>query len=136
MLTDDEEKRRRRRFLEETEELFDAIVEGSGGAPNDQASDMIYSLYMKDNLSIAEIAERVCDNPALVSNTQEKSIAAALDYAFSYGQIDGDHHKTWVIDQMVRQLTGDGYRSWVKEYGGDVNEEGDPEYIWDTGVAP
>ena len=33
-------------------------------------------------------------------------IKRALDYAVRYGGIDGDHHKAWVIDQMVRALTG------------------------------
>ena len=31
-------------------------------------------------------------------------IKKALSYAWSYGQIGGDHHKMWVIDQMVRAL--------------------------------
>ncbi len=31
---------------------------------------------------------------------------AALDLAMRYGQTDGDYHKAWVIDQMVRILTG------------------------------
>lgn len=35
-----------------------------------------------------------------------EKIAKALSIAFQYGQIDGDHHKAWVIDQMVRALIG------------------------------
>lgn len=54
----------------------------------------------------------------------------ALDCAFRYGQIQGDHHRAWVIDQMVRALTGAKYSGWVKEY------ENDGEYGWDTGIAP
>ena len=34
-------------------------------------------------------------------------IGYALDIAFRYGQTDGDHHRLWVIDQMVRMLTTD-----------------------------
>ena len=60
----------------------------------------------------------------------EKSIEDALDLAWEYGQIDGGHHKMWVIDQMVRVLLGDGYEKWVEEY------EGDDEYEWDVGIAP
>jgi hypothetical protein len=33
-------------------------------------------------------------------------IGKALHYASEYGYIDGAHHKQWVIDQMVRALTG------------------------------
>lgn len=57
-------------------------------------------------------------------------IRAALDIARSFGQLDGSHHKMWVIDQMVRQLLGDEYDEWVKHY-----EEGG-EYTWDSGIAP
>ena len=47
---------------------------------------------------------------------KDDEIEKALELAFQYGQIDGDHHKTWVIDQMVRILTGDKYNEFVKEY--------------------
>jgi len=30
----------------------------------------------------------------------------ALEIAREYGDIDGAHHKQWVIDQMMRTLTG------------------------------
>lgn len=32
-------------------------------------------------------------------------IESALTIAAQYGQVDGAHHKAWVIDQMVRALT-------------------------------
>lgn len=96
-------------------------------------------------------------------NTQEalshvkSRITEALDYA-QYGQIDGDHHKTWVIDQMVRALTGcpevtasaidcrgnpytytaqgesDAYQRWVARYRD--GEDGPDTYTWDCGIAP
>lgn len=61
----------------------------------------------------------------------EAKISKALELAFEYAQIDGAHHKTWVIDQMVRALTGDAYEDWVEEYQGE-----DGEYEWDEGIAP
>jgi hypothetical protein len=39
---------------------------------------------------------------------------------------EGDHHRMWVIDQMVRALTGDQYNQWVKS----LDDE------WDEGIAP
>jgi hypothetical protein len=33
-------------------------------------------------------------------------IDRALTYAIRFGGIDCDHHKAWVIDQMIRALTG------------------------------
>lgn len=63
----------------------------------------------------------------------EDKIQQALELAFRYGQIDGDWHKMWVIDQMVRVLTGDKYEEWVRTYVGE--DETDP-YEWDVGIAP
>ena len=59
-------------------------------------------------------------------------IAEAMDLAWRYAQIDGDHHKMWVIDQMLRVLfeTEEDYKRWVAEY------EADGEYDWDVGIAP
>ena len=81
-------------------------------------------------------------------NNSER-IAAALTIANESGTTDGDHHKMWVIDQMVRALTdcpmieksaldwqgnpytyqgygkSDEYRAFIAEHG-----------EWDEGVAP
>ena len=65
------------------------------------------------------------------------AINKALQLAFDWGQVDGDHHKMWVIDQMVRALLGDGYEytQWVEAYQ-EIDEEGEPQYFWDEGIAP
>lgn len=59
---------------------------------------------------------------------------AALEIAFRFGQIDGGHHKTWVIDQMVRVLLGVEYDAWVAEH--NAGEDGPQTYRWDIGIAP
>jgi hypothetical protein len=83
---------------------------------------------------------------------------AALEIARQFGQTDGDHHKMWVIDQMVRHLTGcpviektgidyrgkaytyealgesDDYRAFVAAY--NAGEDGPDTYSWDEGIAP
>ena len=65
----------------------------------------------------------------------DKRIESALDLAWQYGQIGGDHHKTWVIDQMVRALCGsqEEYDKWVEVY---ETPDGQDYYEWDTGIAP
>ena len=65
-----------------------------------------------------------------------KRIEKALDIAWTYGQTDGDHHKMWVIDQMVRVLCGseEKYKKWVSEYTEPL-EDGD-YYKWDCGINP
>ena len=85
---------------------------------------------------------------------KKQRIEEAIKYAVRYGGIDGGHHKTWVIDQMVRALTG---CPMVEGEGTDY--KGDPytyttqgesdEYVklvevacdgdeecWDCGCAP
>lgn len=61
-------------------------------------------------------------------------IAAALDLALKYGGIDGAHHKAWVIDQMCRVLTQEGYEDFVRE--AKDGDEGPETYDWDEGIPP
>ena len=77
----------------------------------------------------------------------------ALYFIDRYGGIDGDHHKTWVLDQVARILNGapvsavearwangtteyrvsvgssSQYQAWVEQRGVDGE-------AWDEGVAP
>lgn len=61
-------------------------------------------------------AEQVPDN-------DQDRIALAVQTGINNAEYSGDHHKLWVIDQMLRHLLGDNYRATV----GDN---------WDPGVAP
>lgn len=86
-------------------------------------------------------------------------IEKAIGLAAAYGGIDGDHHKMWVIDQMVRTLTGcpmvfitkknqasgkfysfeaqgesEQYKKVVRD--ACVGEDGPNTYEWDCGIAP
>ncbi len=65
----------------------------------------------------------------------KERIEKALSIAWSYGQIDGGHHRLWVIDQMVRALfeNEDEYKSWVKAY---ETPDGEDYWEWNTGIAP
>jgi hypothetical protein len=56
----------------------------------------------------------------------------AATIATRFGMIDGEHHKQWVIDQMLRIILGEeGYEKWLKEMNSD------PDYEpWDPGIAP
>lgn len=66
--------------------------------------------------------------------TTPDGAAKALDIALQYGGIDGGHHKMWVIDQMVRALTGENYGAWVA--AANAGEDGPDTYEWDEGIAP
>lgn len=61
-------------------------------------------------------------------------VEATVEVARAYGGHDGDHHRAWVVDQMVRALMGDGYAEWVKDW--NAGPDGPDSYEWQTGIAP
>ena len=66
----------------------------------------------------------------------ENNLIKALTIARKYGGIDGDHHKNWVIDQMVRSIIDneEQYLAFVKDVKN--GEDGPETYEWDEGIAP
>ena len=51
----------------------------------------------------------------------QKRIDKALKVAVLYAHCAGDHHRLWVIDQMVRALTGREYKKWLATVTQDEN---------------
>lgn len=64
----------------------------------------------------------------------KKRIDAAIQMAVKYGGFDGDHHKAWCIDQMVRILAGERYDKIVRD--ACDGEDGPDTYTWDVGIPP
>jgi hypothetical protein len=62
------------------------------------------------------------------------SVACALNRAVVYGGVKGERHKAWVIDQMVRCLTGEKYDALVAR--AKSGDKGPETYTWDCGVKP
>ena len=63
-----------------------------------------------------------------------RKIIKAVKLAAAYGQIDGGHHKAWVIDQMLRVLLGRDYKGFVVAMRN--GEDGPDSYSYDEGIAP
>lgn len=79
------------------------------------------------------------DEMIVKMDKQSDAIANALTIAWDYAQIDGEHHKMWVIDQMVRALCGteEKYKEWVNAYQEPFAfEDFEGCYEWDIGIAP
>lgn len=53
----------------------------------------------------------------------------ALEYINRYGQIHGDHHKAWVLDQVARILHGTPVLVRLARW-----DDGTEDYRFDTGV--
>ena len=66
--------------------------------------------------------------------SSDERIKKALSLAYNYGGCESSQNKAWLIDQIVRSLTGNRYDEWVKEFSIDNN--GNKSYKWDTGVSP
>lgn len=64
----------------------------------------------------------------MATNARE-AIGEAIAIVEEFGHVDGGHHKAWVIDQMVRALTGVDYEVWRAAYEASGDE-------WSEGVAP
>jgi len=58
----------------------------------------------------------------------------AIEIAIRYGGIDGEHHKAWVIDQIIRILAGCDYDAIVRKACDGV--DGPETYTWDVGIPP
>jgi hypothetical protein len=83
------------------------------------------------------MAERYPKHPAI---TYLDRCVKAISIAGQFGQIDGAHHRAWVIDQMVRALFGDDelgrreYAAWVVAM--KAGDDGPETYGYDEGIAP
>lgn len=91
-------------------------------------------------------------------DVQRTSVEWALLMIGQYGQVDGEHHKKWVLDQVARVLNGapvkvvearweNGeteerftigssvrYKRWVAEM--KAGEDGKNTYSYDAGTPP
>jgi hypothetical protein len=71
---------------------------------------------------------------AMIEHITGGHLTAAIDMIVEYGGIDGAHHKAWVLDQVLRILTGKGYDELIKSV--KDGEDGPDTYDWDEGIAP
>jgi len=76
-----------------------------------------------------------------VSEREKANIKAndCLDLILKYGDINGAHHKQWLLDQLVKTLTRghiyeDMYEEWVRIFEHGIDGAG--TYKWDKGIAP
>lgn len=108
-----------------------------------EENDRLRSALTVSNLSNGNLRDVILEHAALGEKRQkeneelmralsqaENKIGSALLILEEDSQVDGAHHKAWVIDQIARALTDDEYERWVEDYC-----EGDT-YEWDEGVIP
>lgn len=59
---------------------------------------------------------------------------AVIDFILQYGMEDGAHHKQWVLDQTLRLLLGERYKSYMRKI--DLDRVENDYGKWDEGIAP
>jgi len=58
----------------------------------------------------------------------KSKIKKAIETAVYAMGIDGEHHKVWALDNIVKDLAGEEYNNIVENFTVDTGKE------WDTGV--
>lgn len=108
-----------KRMVEEAEARASKAIGASWNIP-----DATYDDFRAHKADMASLCAKVRE--------LDERIERAVARAFQSGMVDGAHHKQWCMDQMLRELLGDGYTERVKrEYA--TAPDHDP---WDTGIAP
>jgi hypothetical protein len=145
-----------RKARDANEERAEAITATYGGLA--QYADRVADAMAPVNDRRMELAaaftrlaelEPGADDGAILPHESEMRTGDALNLAGTFGTTDGEHHKMWVIDQIVRLLTGcptvqkTATDAHGAEYTYDALGESE-EYLsftreagdWDEGIAP
>lgn len=69
-----------------------------------------------------------------LSENNPEAAAEVLELIFRHGQLRDSREQSWLIDQAVRQLTGENYGEFIEAYSTD--EEFGHSFSWDQGRAP
>lgn len=102
---------------------------------------MTLTEVLRDAASHGSAAPNACEEIAAACIDVVGRAEKAIELAVQYGGIDGAHHKSWVIDQMVRVLAGcdiGGENEEYKQIIADAcaGEDGPATYTWDGGTPP
>jgi len=56
---------------------------------------------------------------------------------WAHGGTDGAHHKQWLLNEILLASfdSKDEYEEWIVKYE-EPDEDGEPTYEWDRGIAP
>lgn len=89
--------------------------------------------------TMEDLAEKIIEDikvmvQEFVPDDKTSQTLRLIDLFIRYGQIDGEHHKAWVIDQALRIVCGDKYDTMVAS--SCAGEDGPNTYEWDCGIAP
>ena len=98
-----------------------------------EKGDFDNELFMDAMFFHAEALKRAETAEARVKRLED-TITRTQELIERWGGIDGDHHKLWLLDQVMRVIQGDNYKQWVIDLC--AGEDGPNTYDYDEGIAP
>jgi len=133
-----------------TEEIKVNVTVSDDTSPEtlDALSKVIAEVYSMVEKRVGRVAYK---------EIEDNRVENALEFIMQFGATDGDHHRQWALNQIVRILTGctepevfifqNGqeivdddtgesyeYHEWLRQYAD--GEDGPHTYSWDIGTAP
>lgn len=94
----------------------------------------LFARHPKESITITQDEFADIANKLTIANESAERREKAIDLAVQYGGTDGEHHKAWVIDQIVQIIAGNDYKRIVAD--ARDGEDGPETYKWDCGIAP
>ncbi len=79
------------------------------------ALDLAEERHRGFQATIAEAEKVIAEVQTSIANEYKKRFDQALAVIKGYDRIESQSHKAWVIDQVVRILTGPDYTKWMHE---------------------
>ena len=125
-----------RNDIDDTETAYQALRNGGKEKKDEKPSkgcnvDMIANIKeeFEESLDVLS-AHRLFSYDTETEQRKNLPVSVALEIARRFGGTDESHHKSWVIDQMVRALTGSTNTMENEQYKQVTGED------WDKGIAP
>lgn len=77
------------------------------------------------------------NNEEIIEQLSDR-ISKCIDLIWFYGHLKEKKYKSWLIDQILRNLIADedAYNEWINKYHFDEETKEKSGYIWDKGVEP
>jgi hypothetical protein len=60
-----------------------------------------------------------------------EQVQKVIKITLQYGMIDGEHHKQWLLDQILRICLEEFYDKEIEKFNADKNYK-----EWDVGIPP